>query len=131
MKKKLLCLVMGLVMLAGSSLTVFAEDYQGRTDLLAEFTGDEIRSNYSRSDFTDEFSQVQPGDSVRMNIAIRNSDDSETDWYMTNEIIETLEDAMSSAEGGAYEYRLSYTDKDGAETVLYDSDTVGGETAAG
>ena len=131
MKKKLLCLVMGLVMLAGSSLTVFAEDYQGRTDLLAEFTGDEIRSNYSRSDFTDEFSQVQPGDSVQMNIAIRNSDDSETDWYMTNEIIETLEDAMSSAEGGAYEYRLSYTDKDGAETVLYDSDTVGGETAAG
>lgn len=46
---------------------------------------------------------------------------------MTNEVIQTLEDAQSSAEGGAYEYKLTYVGSDNAEKVLYDSSTVGGE----
>ncbi|MFR0951706.1 MAG: hypothetical protein ACLSGK_02270 [Lachnospiraceae bacterium] len=35
--------------------------------------------------------------------------------------IQTLEDAQSSAEGGAYEYKLTYVGSDNAEKVLYDS----------
>ena len=131
MRKKLLCLAMGLVLAAGSSMTVFAEDYQGASGWLADFNGNAISTNFSRAEVTDEFDRVQPGDSVEMNVTIRNSDSSQTDWYMTNEVVQTLEDAMASAEGGAYEYRLIYTDSEGAQTVLYDSDTVGGETAAG
>lgn len=46
---------------------------------------------------------------------------------MTNEVIQTLEDAQSSAEGGAYEYKLTYVGSDNAEKVLYDSSTVGGK----
>ena len=57
----------------------------------------------------------------------QNSDSTDTDWYMTNEVIQTLEDAQSSAEGGAYEYKLTYVGSDNAEKVLYDSSTVGGE----
>ena len=49
---------------------------------------------------------------------------------MTNEVIQTLEDAQSSAEGGAYEYKLTYVGSDNAEKVLYDSTTVGGEGAS-
>lgn len=131
MRKKLLCLVMGLVLVAGSSLTVSAEDYQGASGWLADFNGSAINSNFSRADVADEFNRVQPGDSVEMNVTVHNSDSSQTDWYMTNEIVQTLEDARASAEGGAYSYRLIYTDGAGAQTVLYDSDTVGGETAAG
>ena len=39
--------------------------------------------------------------------------------------------ANSGTSGGAYAYRLAYTDKDGRETVLFDSDTVGGEGESG
>lgn len=131
MRKKLLCLVMGLVLVAGSSLTASAEEHQGKEGLIANFTGSEISSNFDRAQFADQFNGVQPGDSVEMNVTIHNSDSSQTDWYMTNEIVQTLEDAQTSAEGGAYTYRLIYTDSAGAQTVLYDSDTVGGETAAG
>lgn len=45
---------------------------------------------------------------------------------MSNEILKSLEDE-SQAENGAYTYKLSYKDVSGEETVLYDSDTVGGE----
>ena len=52
---------------------------------------------------------------------------------MTNEVLQTLEDAQDSASGAAYEYRLTYVDSKNKETVLYDSSTVGGEgsSAAG
>ena len=48
---------------------------------------------------------------------------------MTNEILYSLEDRSANAgtSGGAYAYHLSYTDKSGEKTVLFDSDTVGGE----
>ena len=46
---------------------------------------------------------------------------------MTNEVLQTLEDAQNSASGAAYEYRLTYVDSKNKETVLYDSSTVGGE----
>ena len=42
MRKKILCLVMGLMMVMGTSLTAFAEDYQGASGWLADFDGDSI-----------------------------------------------------------------------------------------
>ena len=50
---------------------------------------------------------------------------------MTNEVLQSLEDTQSVAEGGAYGYELIYVDPDGEETVLYSSDTVGGEDTTG
>lgn len=48
---------------------------------------------------------------------------------MTNEVLKSLEDSQSIAEGGAYGYKLTYVGPDKKETVLYDSETVGGEDA--
>ena len=45
---------------------------------------------------------------------------------MTNEVLQTLEDSQSVAEGGAYTYILTYVGADGEE-VLYSSEAVGGE----
>ena len=130
MRKSALCLVMGLILAMGIPETVRAEDYQGTSGWLAEFDGSRIVSNFTRAEVADEFTRVLPGDSVEMNVSVKNSHNGQTDWYMTNEVIQTLEDAKASAEGGAYEYRLSYIDSAGDENVLYNSDTVGGETAA-
>ncbi len=127
MKKKFLCLVMGLVLIAGMPMTASAEDYQGASGWTAEFNGEKIVTNFVDGDVADSMNQVLPGDSIELHVTIKNTDSRETDWYMTNEIVSTLEEAQASASGGAYEYRLSYTDSEGAVTDLYSSDTVGGE----
>ena len=76
---------------------------------------------------TDEMANIQPGDSIELKVKVTNSDSDSTDWYMTNEVIQTLEDAQESAAGGGYSYRLTYVGSDNTENVLYDSTTVGGE----
>lgn len=101
MKKKFLCLVMGLVMAAGMSTTAFAQDYQGASDWTAEFNGNDIVTNFASSNVADSMTQVLPGDSIELYVTIKNSDSTETDWYMTNEVIRTLEDTQASASGGA------------------------------
>lgn len=131
MKKKILCLAMAVIMAAGVHTTAFARDYQGADGWQVNFTGGKMESNFKNSDVTDELSNVQPGDSVELKVQLKNSDSGDTDWYMTNEVIQTLEDAQASAEGGAYEYKLTYVGSDNTEKVLYDSSRVGGEGASG
>lgn len=43
---------------------------------------------------------MQPGDSITLKVEIKNSDTGSTDWYMTNEAIQSLEDAADVAKGG-------------------------------
>ena len=130
MKKKVLCLVMAMVMLVGAGFSVQAKDYQGKDGWLAEFDGKEIKSNFGSSDLADEADDIQPGDSITLKVRIKNSDSGNTDWYMTNQAVQSLEDAKSVANGGAYEYRLAYIDSAGSETELYNSETVGGEDSS-
>lgn len=127
MKKKILCLAMTVIMAAGVHTTAFAKDYQGADGWQVHFTGDKMESNFENKTVSDELAAIQPGDSIELKVQLKNSDKGETDWYMTNEIIQTLEEAQESAEGGAYEYKLTYVGSDNTEKVLYNSDTVGGE----
>ena len=130
MKKKVLCLVMAMVMVVGAGISVQAEDYEGKDGWVANFDGKEIKSNFGTSNLTEEAKSIQPGDSITLKVSIKNSDSGKTDWYMTNEAIQSLEDAKSAANGGAYEYRLAYINAAGKETELYNSETVGGEGAS-
>ncbi len=127
MKKKILCLVLTLVLTAGAAITAFAKDYQGADGWNVTFDGSKMNSNFQDSDVTDEMANIQPGDSIELKVEVTNSDSGKTDWYMTNEVIQTLEDAKDTAEGGGYTYRLTYVGADNTENVLYDSTTVGGE----
>ena len=127
MKRKMMCLVMAAVMTVGMGTTVSAEDFQGERSWRVEFNGDGVESNFRSSELAEEIYRIQPGDTIQLQVGIGNTGSGETDWYMTNEIVSTLEEAQASASGGAYEYRLSYTDSEGAVTDLYSSDTVGGD----
>ena len=127
MKKKILCLMMAAVLAVGAPLTAFARDYQGADGWQATFDGSKLNSNFKDEDVTDSMSEIQPGDSITLHVQLTNQDSSNTDWYMTNEVLQTLEDAQQSAAGGGYSYRLTYVGSDKKETVLYDSTTVGGE----
>ena len=126
MRKKLLCLTMALAMLAGTGVTAQAEDLQGKDGWFAEFNGKKIVSKFDSAALADEAGNVQPGDSITLKVKIRNADTGATDWYMTNEALQSLEDAADVADGGAYSYRLAYTGADGKETEIYNSETVGG-----
>ena len=127
MKKKILCLVMTLLMVVGASMTAHAEDFIGSDDWTVSFTGEKMESNFSATDMDESILNIQPGDSIRVQVNISNDSTRTTDWYMTNAVLKSLEDAGSPAKGGAYTYKLSYVAVDGTETVLFDSDAVGGE----
>lgn len=58
---------------------------------------------------------------MELQVGLKNTSEKDADWYMTNEVLKSLEDSQSIAEGGAYGYRLTYVGPDKKETVLYDS----------
>ena len=125
--KKIFCLVFALIMILGTSVSVFAEEYHGSNEWLASFNGTKIDSNFASEQLADDMVNVQPGDSITFTVKLQNDFKDETYWYMTNKVLQTLEESNQSAQGGAYTYILTYIDSDGKETVLYSSEVVGGE----
>ena len=87
------------------------------------------------SDLSYDLSGLQPGDDLTTRIYLENNYNEPTDWYMTNKVLKSLEDTNFDANGnriasgGAYTYILSFVDADGTVEEIYNSDTVGGETA--
>lgn len=109
-----------------AALPVHAETRYGNPDWSVTFTeGHKMESNFKTADINDEVSSMQPGDNVILTIKLKNEDRNATDWYMKNAVLESLE-TNSIANGGAYTYRLTYTGPGPDETVLYDSEKVGG-----
>lgn len=109
-----------------------AETYYGDENWNVAFTSeDKMESSFSTADINDVIGGMQPGDNVIITLNLKNENRTTTDWYMRNEVLYSLEDRSTNKEtsGGAYTYRLVYTDKDGEVNTLFDSDTVGGESA--
>lgn len=131
---KLLPVLGLLVTMAMSAVTTNAETSHGNSDWSVVFSKDKkMVSNFKTSDINDAIYGIQPGDNVIITLALKNENDEATDWYMTNEVLYSLEDRSANAgtSGGVYTYKLTYTGPDGEVTSLYDSDTVGGEDANG
>ncbi len=131
---KLLPVLGLLVTMAMTAVTANAETSHGNSDWSVVFSKDKkMVSNFKTSDINDAIYGIQPGDNVIITLALKNENDEATDWYMTNEVLYSLEDRSANAgtSGGVYTYKLTYTGPDGEVTSLYDSDTVGGEDANG
>lgn len=109
---------------------VKAEDRQGASGWQVSFDGEKIESNFTTANIGDEVNAMQPGDSVEFTITLKNEYNGQTDWYMENKVLETLEDAGDAA-GGAYDYLLTYTDAAGETTTLYSSEKFGGDGRIG
>lgn len=134
MKKKLCNRLLGFFLAAGLALSMpmaaYGETSYGSSDWNVSFTEDnKMESTFRSADLDEVIYGMQPGDNVIIELQLRNKNPETTDWYMTNEILYSLEDRSANlgTNGGAYTYKLTYTDKDGEETPLFDSDTVGGE----
>ena len=126
MKKRIVMLCSAMLLVLASTVTAYAEERQGEAGWKVVFDGSDMKSNFSPSDMDDEIYNMQPGDTVELTITLKNATEKETDWYMRNEVLQTLEDA-SKAEGGAYDYLLTYTNSAEELTELYSSEYFGGE----
>ncbi len=129
MRKRLLTLVL----LAG---TLICAPAAARAETLTSernisFTSDnKLSEDRSAADMNSAVYELQPGDDITITLNLKNDNASAANWYMTNEVLQSLEEtAGSGASGGAYEYELIYTDPAGAREVLFTSDTVGGENS--
>lgn len=132
MKGKFISIAMAAVLLMVSPLTAFAEDYTGGDNWNVTFDGEKMTSSFNSADIDEQiYEKLQPGDSIELHVDLKNIYSGKTDWYMSNEVLKSLEDSQSVAEGGAYTYLLKYVDAAGTETVLYDSENVGGEDKTG
>ena len=107
--------------LTGSSNWSVTYDKDGKmTDTFTEM----------KQEYVDQIRNLQPGDDITFTVVNKHENSSAADWYVSNDVITSLEDSRASAEGSAYEYLLVY---DGAneDRTLYDSQMVGGDDTDG
>lgn len=129
MKKKWMGPLLAFCMVTCLNVEVRADDLQGQSGWKVTFTQDnKMESNFGRSDMDEAISGMQPGDNITFTLELESVNDKVTDWYLTNEVVNSLEDKSANADigGGAYTYYLAYTGSN-RTAVLFDSDTVGGE----
>lgn len=115
-----------MLLVLASSVTALADDIKGEEGWQVRFDGKNMSSNFSTGKIDEQIGGLQPGDSIELTMTLVNDFDGETDWYMRNQVLEALEDA-GNISGGAYDYLLTYTDKDGTVTTLYSSENFGGD----
>ena len=142
MKKRILSLVLTFAMLSAVPMSVSAETLTGSDDWTVSFDGSKMESNFKSADLDEVIYDMQPGDTAQFQVALTNKHGKEADWYMSNDIVISMEDSTEAsggayeylltytdadASGGAYEYLLTYTDADGTETTIFSSEMVGGE----
>ncbi len=132
MKKKLLCVLLSAVLLLSiGSVTALAADddpLPGGT-FHVSFTRDaKMESDFGSGGFDTSLAQLEPGDSTVITLELSNGNENPTSWYMTNKVLHSLEDGKLRTANGAYTYVLSY-EGPGGTTVLFDSDTVGGNNS--
>lgn len=129
--KLIFSLVLAVCLTLGMTAAVFAESYDtGDRDWHVKFTNDKkMEQNFSTADFADTLKGFQPGDDATLQIRIENDYSKDTNWYMENKILKSLE-SMSNAEGGTYTYKLVYNEGMSDENVIFNSERVGGENSS-
>lgn len=128
MKKRILRPAAALALLACFLLPAHAEEFNGSRNWSVTFDGEEMISSFVTNDLKEPIAGLEPGDEVVLSVTLKNEADYATNWYMTNEVLKSLEDGI--ANGGAYTYILRYLGS-GEEMELYNSDAVGGDESQG
>lgn len=114
--KKVILTILILALTASLGTSVYADHLYGEDGWTVTYTKDgEMTSNFG--DLNEASEKLQPGDDITFTVTLKNEDSGDTNWYMSNEVLQSLEDS-SNASGGAYSYLLTYS---GKSTPLYDS----------
>ena len=138
MKKRIICLLMMAALVLSLSVCAYADInddvkvFEAPWTVVFNVRGKLVNSPEGVN-FTSVLQNLQPGDTMIVTIPLVNEYPKTTDWYMWNSVIESLEDAVTVAKNGGYTYKLKYTGPGttSAGDILFDSETVGGDTMAG
>lgn len=131
MKNRIFRLLLTAALIFVLTVPAMADTLYGGSGWKVTFTANsKMESNFKTADLDRAVYSMQPGDEMILSLDLENSNKTATDWYMKNEVLSSLEEG-SVGSGGAYTYVLTYKDKDGSETTLFSSDTVGGESTQG
>lgn len=131
MKKFLSLHLCGMLLWGLFSLPAAAETFYGDDSWNVTFDGGKMTSSFHSKNIDDVICKMEPGDAAIIHIALKNTSRKTTHWYMRSEILKSLEDSQTIAEGGAYGYTLTYTGPSGTMVAFFDSDAVGGEGIIG
>jgi len=126
MKRKVLALILAVTMFAGMSITSYANG-----NATVSFTADK-KLEYSNVtpgengtvNLGSAFENVAPGETKSQTITLFNENERTADFYMSTEVLDSLEKGKDAAKGAGYDIILSIK-HNAEETVLYDS-AVGG-----
>lgn len=112
--------------------TALAEHLTGSSNWYVTYTTAGVMDdNYSLATYIDEVRGLEPGDDITFTVALNHENPTSGDWYIANEVIESLEDADDDATGSSYEYLLVYEAPNSENSrTLYDS-MVGGTNSDG
>ena len=122
MRKKTLSFLLALMLLCSISVFASADPSPGSVTYTAN--GDMSETNF---DVDQVFDNLEPGDTRSYTVTIHNANSKTTRWYMSNSVIESLEqndkgDLIGGIQGGAYKYKLTYKGPGSTAKTLYDSD---------
>ena len=137
--KRLTGLLLAITLALVPASTALAESLTGSNNWQVTFNDKaKMVDNYSEKEWADDMYQLQPGDDVTFTVTLKHEHETKADWYMSNEVIKSLEDARTSyatdandPKDSAYEYLLTYKGANGKERTLYDSKKVGGDETQG
>ena len=71
--------------------TAHAETFSGGDDWRVVFDGENLDSTFTNAQIDDTIYQMQPGDTADIHLELRNDYPGDTWWYMTNEVLRTLD----------------------------------------
>jgi hypothetical protein len=126
--RRTIAAVLGLVLALMVPTVALADHIEGKADWYVEYNeAGRLVDNYTQREWADNVSQLQPGDDITLTVEIRQTNEDPADWYMSNEVLKSLED--NDASGSAYGYKLSYKGPSNSRT-LYESKSVGGKGSA-
>ena len=121
MNKKLLSFLLIAALVCSLTGTAFAVS-EGSVTFTAD--GKLAEENF---EINQVYEGLEPGDTRSYSVTIQNSNNSTTRWYMSNAILNSLEETdrmvrINGISGGAYTYQLQYVGpKGGNPTIIYDS----------
>ena len=124
-------LAMMIAFIAGSALSVSALPHDfTNVDYHCYFTKDhKMETNFTAKDLGRIIEDLQPGDDVTFKVTYQNQAKETTEWYMLNEVEQTLEKTKAAKkvsgtgtpEEGGYTYELTNYRNDGSAEVLFNS----------
>lgn len=125
-RSTVLALGLTLIMVLGMTVTASAESTGYEWE--SRFNGSSVVSNFNSTEVAEKISSLQPGDEVTFEVSYVNNYNGDTDWYLENKVVKTLEATQgTNASGGGYTYELTHTNSAGTTETLFSNSRVGGE----